>query len=237
MIRLTRSPFFATAMRLSRHLSAIIPAFFALALAGAFTVIPGRAADESDEPRFSSTLSPAQQAETGLDQLTSDNIAVIDALVRLDVAALRLRNNNIRSTRFSERRADHERDIAGLGHLAPEQLTKLDQFVSLRIPAPVIPASADLSHASVSLDAVRIPYKRPAPEIHGSVTLTYGGGKGGSFRGAESVITYVDPSRHFAVTVGYSQYSGSGLGSYPYSNDGGYTPYYRPLPVIIPDER
>jgi hypothetical protein len=224
-------------MRISRHPAAFLLPVLILALAGMFATAPAGAADDSADPRFSSTLSPDQLKETGLDQLSTDNVAVIDALVRLDVAALRLRNNNIRSTRFSERRTDHERDIAGFGHLTPDQLAKLDQFVSLRIPAPVIPASADLSHASVSLDAVRIPYKRPAPEIHGSVTLTYGGGKGGSFRGAESVLTYVDPSRHFAVTVGYSQYSGSGLGSYPYSNDGGYTPYYRPLPVIIPDER
>lgn len=225
-------------MRIFRLPAALLaPSLVILLAAGTFAAGPAYADEDASDPKFSSTLSAAQLKETGLDQLSSDNVAVIDALVRLDVAALRLRNNNIRTTRFSQRRTDHERDIAGLDHLTPEQLAKLDQFVSLRIPAPVIPISADLSNASVSLDAAPIPFKRPAPEIHGSFTLTYGWGKGGSVKGAESVVTYVDPAHRFSLSVGYSQYSGSGLAPYPYATDGLYTPYYRPLPVLVPADK
>jgi hypothetical protein len=185
-------------------------------------------AGEETEPRFSSTLSPVQQAEIGLDRLTVDNIAVIDALVRLDAAtATRLVRNNIRTTRFSERRTAHEREIAGLDRLSPEQMRKLDQFVALRIPSPV-PADADLAYASVRLDShTPIAVKKPAPEIHGSVSLTYGWSRGGSIRGVDTSVTYVDPRKRYSVTVGYSEYRGSGLAPYP---DG--TPYFSPYSAL-----
>jgi hypothetical protein len=193
-----------------------------------------------DDVRFSATLSPAQRAETGLDRLTTDNVAVIDALVRLDIAATRFRDNNIRSTRFSQRRTAHERDIAGLDHLSQDQLAKLDAIVALRIPAPALPPDASLAYAGVSLDTSTVPSpdRRPAPEIHGSFSLTYGWSKAGSVRGADSVITYVDPTRGFSLTVGYSQYRGTGLAPYPYLGaDNLYTPAYRPIPAITPDDR
>lgn len=209
------------------------------------SVPAARAADET-EPRFSSTLSPTQRAETGLDRLTTDNVAVIDALVRIDTAAVvRVARNNIRTTRFSERRTAHERDIAGLDQLAPEQLRKLDQFVALRIPAP--PTDADLAYASVRLDSTTpVPtVKKPSPEIHGSVSLTYGWSKYGSIRGGETNVTYVDPRKRYSVTVGYSEYRGNGLAPYPYGSPylspysaaNRYYPPYRPTtPVIFDDD-
>ena len=211
-------------------------------------LMPGaRAADET-EPRFSSTLSPAQRAEVGFDQLSIDNIAVIDALVRLDAAnATRLVRNNIRTTRFSERRTGHERDIAGLGRLTPEQLKKLDQFVALRIPAP--PTDADLAYSSVRLDTTTpvVTVKKPGPELHGSVSLTYGWSKYGSTRGGDASVTFVDPRKRYSVTVGYSEYHGNGLAPYPgtappylspYSVLNRYYPYpaYRPTTPVISDD-
>lgn len=205
------------------------------------------AADET-EPRFSSTLSPAQRTETGLDHLTTDNVAVIDALVRLDASnATRLVRNNIRTTRFSERHSAHERDIAGLEQLTPEQLRKLDQFVALRIPAP--PADADLAYASVRLDSTTpiAVAKKPGPEIHGSVSLTYGWSKYGSTRGGDMNVSYVDPRRRYSVTVGYSEYHGNGLAPYPYTSSPYLSPYsalnryypypsYRPTAPVISDD-
>lgn len=205
------------------------------------------AADEA-EPRFSSTLSPSQRAETGLDQLSTDNIAVIDALVRLDAAnATRLVRNNIRTTRFSERRTVHERDIAGLDHLTPEQVKKLDQFVALRIPAP--PSDADLAYSSVRLDTTTpvAVVKKPGPEIHGSFSLTYGWSKYGSTRGGDANVTYVDPRKRYSVTVGYSEYHGNGLAPYPYTTSPYLSPYsalnrydpyppYRPTTPVISDD-
>jgi hypothetical protein len=193
-----------------------------------------------EDIRFSSTLSAAQQAETGLDRLSTDNVAVIDALVRQDIAATRVRDNTIRTTRFSQRRTDHERDIAGLDHLTADQLAKLDAFVALRMPAPVLAPDASLAYASVSLDtnAPRVTVERPGPEIHGSFSLTYGWSKAGSIRGGESVITYVDPARGFSLTMGYSQYRGTGLAPYPYS--GAYGPYapslITPGPIVAPED-
>ncbi len=210
---------------------------FMVVLACALTTAGLRAADDS-EPRFSSTLSPTQRAETGLDQLTSDNVAVIDALVRLDtVAATRLLHSTIRSTRFSQRHTAHECEIAGFARLTDAQLTKLDQFVALRIPAPPVALSADLPYATIGFESPPAPVKRPSVEIHGSFSLTYGWSKGGSVRGGNSTVTMVDPKHRFALTVGYSEYRGNGLAPYPpYLGDSTYVPYYRPLPVIMPDD-
>ncbi len=212
----------------------------ALGAAGALAAesAKGSAPTEESEPRFSSTLSPAQQKETGLDQLTTDNVAVIDALVRLDLAAVQYRGTSIRTTRFSERRTEHERDIAGLAKLTPAQLTKLDQFVALRIPTPAPPTlTADLPYATLGIDPNPVRYKRPGLETHGSVSLMYGWSKAGSVRGASSTVTLVDPKHRFEVTVGYSEYHGNGAGFYSYPPDAPYTPFYRPVPLIDPDDR
>ena len=64
----------------------------------------GRAADEV---RFSATLSESQRKETGLAQLTEDNVAVIDALVRQDEATLKRRGTLSSFGSFSQRRSEN----------------------------------------------------------------------------------------------------------------------------------
>jgi hypothetical protein len=199
-------------------------AMFALGAILALVTAPGRAA--TDDPRFSSTLRPAQWTESGLNKLTTDNVAVIDALVRVDKAASEYRNNNIGSTRFSERRTEHERTISGLYLLTPAQVEKLDQLVAFRVARPMAQFDTSIPAPRLNLENVTVP-NRP-PEIHGSVSLTYGWGKGGSVRGADSVFTYDDPARRFSLLFGYSEYRGKGDIPLYYPGD----IYYRNRPVL-----
>lgn len=166
-----------------------------------------------DDARFSSTLSDTQRTEAGLTRLTEDNIAVIDALVRQDIAAVKRRNSTTSFGTFSQRRSDHEREIAGLARLTPEQLARLDGLIGLRVfPPPSYQLNSE--HRTNSLGPVKPVTTVRGLEIHGSVTLTYGWSKGGNIRGAEMVVTAADPSGRFKINVGYAEYQGKGMTPY-----------------------
>ena len=194
---------------------------FLLLCAGA--ALPGRAAEDI---RFSATLTPAQRLGTGLSQLTSDNVAVIDGLVRQDEAASKFKNNGVDHTRFSQRRTAHERTIAGLDGLTAAQLEQLDQLVRRRIvgPEPEPAATTTLSSGSAGPGFKSVGYVRPL-EIHGEISYTYGWSKAGSFQGGGLVLTYDDPAHRYSVMVGYSEYHGKGLPYSCYSGGGPYRPY------------
>ncbi|MEO7412639.1 MAG: hypothetical protein ABIZ81_04720 [Opitutaceae bacterium] len=181
-----------------------------LLLSAAFLAVPADAA--SDDVRFSATLSDAQRAETGLAQLTEDNIAVIDALVRQDEATLKRRGSLGSFGAFSQRRSENEKEIAGFSRLTPAQLERLDGLTGIRIspPPPMLVSETKTRKATPGV-LVR-PVERPyALEVHGSVSLTYGWSKAGSTRGGEMVVNLQDPAHRFSLSVGYSEYRGKGL--------------------------
>jgi hypothetical protein len=217
--------------------AAVRRALSAVGIVLALAAIPLRAQD--DDLRFSATLRPEQWTEIGLNKLTTDNVAVIDALVRADKTASEYRNNNIASTRFSQRRNEHERTISGLYVLTPEQLQKLDDFVALRLAPPTAQLETPVPAPRLTMENTMATPR--GPEIHGSFSLTYGGGKGGSFRGANSTFTYDDPAHGFSMLFSYSEYKGKGYypliypgaGLYPYP----YSPYpYLAAPLLPPGQ-
>ncbi|HEX2853870.1 MAG TPA: hypothetical protein VHO24_11575 [Opitutaceae bacterium] len=178
--------------------------------------IPAFAAD--DDSRFSSNLSETQRAETGLTQLTEDNIAVIDALVRQDIATVKRRNSTTSFGTFSQRRTEHERSIAGLARLTPEQLARLDGLIGLRVfPPPSYQLNSE--HRTTNSPAVKPVTTVKGLEIHGSVSMSYGWSKGGSVKGGEMTVTASDPSGRFRLRVGYAEYRGEGMTPYIGSQD------------------
>lgn len=182
---------------------------------------------ETDDARFSSTLSDAQRAETGLAQLTEDNIAVIDALVRQDQATLKRRGSLGSFGTFSQRRSDNEREIAGFNRLTPEQLTRLDGLAGLRISPPAAAVLTAENGRRAGSGALVKPAPRPyALEVHGTMSLTYGWSKAGSIRSGEMVVSVEDPAHRFALQVGYSESHGKGLSSVydPYDETYRYRP-------------
>jgi hypothetical protein len=220
---------------LSRQLRHFPTFRLAVMISLAFFVATIRGA-EADEARFSSTLSDTQRTETGLAQLTEDNIAVIDALVRQDQTTLKRRGSLSSFGSFTQRRSDNEREIAGFNRLTAEQLARLDGLAALRISPPATAVlNAENGRRSSSGALVRPAVKPYALEVHGSVSLSYGWSKGGSLRSGEMVVSVQDPAHRFALTVGYSESSGKGLSPV-------YDPYdetyrYRPgvdSPVLRP---
>lgn len=182
-----------------------------LLLALGFLVTAVRGADPKEE-RFSATLSATQRAETGLAQLTENNIAIIDALVRQDEAMLKRRGSLGSFGRFSQRRSEHEIEIAGLNQLTPAQLARLDGLTAMRIspPPPMFNVEAMPRSPAPGISPQPIP-KPYALEVHGSTTLAYGWSKAGTVRGGEMLLNLQDPSHHFSLTIGYSEYRGKGF--------------------------
>lgn len=194
-------------------------------------LLPGALASAAptESSRFTDSLTAQQKTDAGLTTLSSDNVAVINALVRQDEAAVQLHNNQIRSTRFSQRRTDHERNIAGLALLSAEQLAKLDDFVGRRFAPSPAPLMESVAPIVINTSAIETNNESRRPEIHGSVSLTYGWSKGGSVMGGDLTLYHVDPERRFSVFFNYSQYHGKGYMPLYYPGDV-YYPLVRPLP-------
>ena len=161
----------------------------------------------ADDRRFSATLNATDAAQTGLSRLSSDQLAVLDALVRNDLAlAETYPSPKIpRAVQFSQRLSAEERRNAGLALLSDTELAQLNASVE-RFGHP--PASSDLETSSSKLNSIML---RRDPEIHGSVSLMVGGGSHGySEYGGAFNVTYYDPAHHFAVDFGYSEIHSSG---------------------------
>ena len=115
-----------------------------LALLCAGVALPARA---DGDVRFSAMLTAAQRESAGLSQLTADQLAVIDGLVRQDEAASKFKNNAVDHTRFTQRRTARERELAGLDRLTPAQLALLDDLTARRIPGTEPSSVVDFAKA------------------------------------------------------------------------------------------
>ena len=183
--------------------------FLALAALAVFAVFAstGRA----DDRRLSATLNATDSAQSGLAHLNSDQVAVLDALVRNDINTAEFQRQP-RPELFSQRLSDNERRNAGFALLNAAELAQLDACVA-RFAQPVINdsgQSAVLNSPTKDRSPTSFLQKRP-PEIHGSVTLMVAGGSGGySAYGGAIDLTYFDPVHNFAISVGYSEVHSSG---------------------------
>jgi hypothetical protein len=171
----------------------------------AAAAVVGRAADA----RFSQTLTLGESAEAGLSRLSSDQVAVLDALLRRDLAgqSAPARKDAPPTARFSQRLTADERRIAGLTLLTEAEVAKLDTLAERQ--AAATSARALLSPLVVAAPAgirLRPAETKAAREIHGSFSLSMGWGKGGySERTGAVNLNYEDPARGFAIAVGYSE--------------------------------
>jgi len=166
-------------------------------------------ASQPDDRRFSSTLNLSESARTGLNRLSSDQIAALDAIVRHDaiVADADPTPKIPRAAQFSQRLAANERELAGLALLSDSELTQLNASVE-RIVHPPVQAEIEDSGDGKRFNSIML---RRDPEIHGSVTLMVAGGSGGySAYGGEINLTYYDPAHHLAIDLAYSEIRSSG---------------------------
>ena len=176
--------------------------------------------------RFSNTLNGEERAAAGLTRLSSDEVAVIDALVRRDTTARGATANDEKPATFSQRLTARERETAGLQKLAEKELPQLDAFVNRY-------QNAKLARTLLAPPTYLARHSRLTPteakkarEIHGSFSLSYGIGSGGyEEKSGSMVLTMDDPARRYSISIGYSESHVKGGHVYrdPFYGD----PFYR----------
>lgn len=206
-----------------------------LLLALAFLVATAASAFGQDT-RFSQNLTIGERAEVGFNRLNSDQVAVLDALVRRDLAT----KSSSRSTdkappaRFSERLTAMERTNAGLAIFSEKELVRLDALVEQNASAALartLLAPPVFYPTGMRLRPVEPLEPRTGREIHGSFMLSYGFGKGGySEKTGGITLNYEDPVHNFAVSFSYTE--SHIKGGIPYRDDSLRDGYPTPSPLV-----
>lgn len=173
-------------------------------LLGAATLAHGAEPDA----RFSQTLVPETRNAAGMAKLTSDEIAVLDALVRRD--ATQVASQASSAPTFSQRLTVDEYRAAGLGRLTAPELVHLDAAVASREADPAAP-TAVLSSPGMRVTAADVRDSAPwKPEVHGEVFIEFGGGRGFSTRGGGVTLTIDDPTHRSTLSLGYAEWRARG---------------------------
>jgi hypothetical protein len=191
------------------------------ALAGGVLVLASSLA--AAEGGFTATLSAEQKTAAGLASLSDPERAALDQLVTREVAQARQDNPGEPAGTFVARCTEGERRQAGLDRLTPAELATLNELVAAALAARPKPRERPRIKDSEVLNPA------PKPEIHGSVTLTYGRGGGGTFHGSALWVDYFDPASGLGLSVGRETFSGRGLDRF-------YPDYYD-LPAFSSDAR
>jgi hypothetical protein len=167
----------------------------------------------AQELRFSVMLGAPDRSAAGFGKLTSDQIAVIDALVRRDTisrgstSAQRAGDDAEKAAAgFSQRLTASERTAAGLSSLTALEVAQLDALVerhqAAKLARTLLAPPTYLSPRS----HVTPTEKKQEREIHGSFSLSYGFGSGGySEKTGSMVLTMEDPAKGYAISIGYSE--------------------------------
>ena len=171
------------------------------------------------ETRFSKTLAPAELTAAGLGQLSSDQLAVLDALVRRDIAAARFVSKQPRAPRFSARLTADERRNAGLERLAENELAALDASVERLIvpPRPAGGFSTGGSNGPYSVPSLKL-RRDPHIETHMAAMVAVGSDDYSAF-GAGIEVSYVNPDNNFGLSLSYSEIHEKGGSPYRYCYD------------------
>ena len=184
----------------------MIPRPLLFAFAVALAASPRAEADA--DPRFSQSLAIAERAETGFNRLSTDQVAVLDALVRRDLSTQSSSrpNDPLPAARFSQRLTADERANAGLTLLTEAELARLDALLERHgtaVMARVLLAPPVFAPTGMRLRPLE---SYSVPEIHGSISLTYGVGKGGYSEKTGAInLNYEDPVHNFSVMFGYTE--------------------------------
>lgn len=175
-----------------------------------FFVLFASAGQAEDLP-FSQMLTPAERSGAGIDKLSGQQIAILDALVaREEPAPADFSNPTpLLVTGFSHELAPDKRHSAGLYLLTPSELTRLDDLVQKQLSGKMTKAAS----AKTALKPEEITLQ---PQIHGETGLMFAvGSHGYSAYGGYLALNYNDPAKGYAVSALYSEthVKGAGLNS------------------------
>ena len=155
--------------------------------------------------RFSQALTVAERTEIGVSRFSSDQVAVLDALVRRDVAGRLNPKAEGTAQNFSGKLTVDERRNAGLGLLTSAEVTRLDQLVDQHAAA-VLARTLLAPLPPPRLRPINPTETKSERKIHGTYSLSFGWGSGGYSERTGSVMLHLDdPDGRYAISVGYSE--------------------------------
>jgi len=164
----------------------------------------------AEEALFSVRLHANEFVEIGLTTLSQEELTALNQLVAREVASARQGGVTAFRGTFLSRRTPAERTAAGLDKLTPAGQDRLDQAVATALAVRHAATTVGVAPAAdVGGIDVRSALK---PEVHGSVTLGYGWGRGGSYRFGSVDTWYYDPESRITIGLGVGTVRGSGLG-------------------------
>jgi hypothetical protein len=167
-------------------------------------IAPGSRAQDG---RFSKTLTAPERTDAGLESLSADQLAVLDALIRRD-AKINLAPDAAHPVpaRFSQRISLEERASAGLDSLNEAEVARLDALVQQQASGNVSSLTSKAARPAMQPEP-----SGPAPEIHGMISFTFGGGRGGyREKSGFMMLDYQDPAHGLELLVGYGEMRASG---------------------------
>jgi hypothetical protein len=192
-------------------------------------LIGGSSIAAETDGRFTHGLSVEEIQETGVVRLSSDQIAVLDALVRRDLTARMNGRTEEAPKIFSDRLTVDERRIAGLDAISAAELARVNSLVE-RYQTIVVTRTLLSPPVLVSRHANMIPRETGKAErkIHGTFSMSLGWGSDGYSErtGSMEVHTELSPGLHLGVGYSVSRVKGEGL---YYRDD----PYYLRPPVVV----
>ena len=159
------------------------------------------------EVRFSQSVGTPERPLLGLDRLSADQVAALDALIRRDTT-LRSRANADANApdAFSRRLSADELRLTGLDALPAETLARLDAAIARRQTAVMAPFLLTPPVYLARPSRIETREQKRERELHGTFSLSYGWGKGGySEKTGAMTVTMEDPDKGLAVSVGYSE--------------------------------
>lgn len=169
-----------------------------------FAALAVSALGAGPEIRFSKQLAPAELSAAGLEQLSSDQLAILDALVRRDIDKAKLTSKEPRAALFSERLSADERRNAGVDQLDAAEVAALDASVQrLIVPRPSGTFGLATSHGPYSVPSLKL-RRDPKIETHMAAMVAVGS-DGYSAFGAGIELSYDDPNNDFGISVSYSE--------------------------------
>ncbi len=193
----------------------------------------------AEPARFSQSLSTEQRTSAGIDRLNSDQVAALDALVRLNLnnAAAEARKAEQQAAKtnnqapapaaqpvaFTQSLSADQRRAAGLDTLTAEQTATVDTLVAAQIaPAPRYQPSVPGTVEAVEFFPNRF-------EVHGEFGLSIGGGSGYSSRAGWVTTSLLDTKTGTEIGVSVATGREKWRGPYRY----GYTDDWRSIGFSI----
>lgn len=158
---------------------------------------------------FFAGLSAEERAAVGLEKLSAEQQAALDALVAKEVKLARQGDVRGFAGTFTSRRSETERVAAGLAALTTSEKYQLDRVVSRALATLPPGAPVAITRTPRASELVVKPFKW---ETHGFVQLEYGfGSGGGDYRAATVAVTQENLRTGTAFTFAYSVIEGDGL--------------------------